>query len=103
MTTETSTNPEIYELGEDGDSWIVLTADPMEAEKRVRSWWEQNLDALDREDQYGEVTSGDFRFTYRDNWAWKPIDPDVPDDEAYLVRDAEGDGLERFAGTLVTL
>lgn len=99
MSTE---NINVMPLGEDGDLWFVTgTTDAHSAWKAAHDydtaecseWGCAQLEGMDPD----LVT-----IQYRTDWAWVPVDPNIPDDEAYLKHGTEGDGYPRFDGFLVT-
>lgn len=106
LTEITGELPEVIEMGESGDEWLVTgTTDAHSAETAVRQHLQTIYLAEDYEDLYGDLKLGELVLEYRADWAWKrPADRtlDEPLDEAdKLVSGTEGDGWPRFAGYLV--
>lgn len=99
---------EVAELGEDSEAWMVegITDSTHEEIPRmeVAKWI---IDTCGVSDGMADDTIPqlkDAQLTFRDDWAWVPVDPDYPDDECRL---AHGDNapanLPRFSGTLVSI
>lgn len=98
---------EVHELGEDGDLWLVTatTADthPVRINSEVAKWVIDTCGvndgtAIDVIERLAQNTN----HTFRDDWAYVPINPENPDDECRLTYGSDAPAnLPRFAGTLV--
>lgn len=90
-----------YDLGEDGEMWMVEgTRDPEVAKKAVYALWDEQGVA----DEYAEnVVQDALDCAPGDSWWWEPVNPSEPDDEALLRHDERPEGVEPFVGVLVRL
>lgn len=71
----------VYELGEDGDSWLVTGCDNYpDAREAVIAWLKGKL-GEDYDEAYGHYVSTDWTYLFRCNWIW---DGAFSEDEPYL-------------------
>ncbi len=88
---------EAYDLGEDGESWMVEgTLDPEAAERAVRELWvEQGV---------AEENNSDFpvlKFEPREDWWWAPVNEKYPDDDMFLMHGNIPEDKRTFIGVWV--
>lgn len=97
----------VHERGEEGDLWLVTgtSADthPERINSEVAKWVIETCGvkdgtAIDVIERLAQSPA----HTFRDDWAYVPINPENPDDECRLMYGADAPAnLQRFAGTLV--
>jgi hypothetical protein len=75
----------VIEMGEEEDSWFVQGTTNVDAARsavraHVRDMFDGHLDLVEEV----LVQVGTASPTVGDDWWWQPVDPEEPDDEAYL-------------------
>lgn len=101
---------EVHEMGEDGDSWLVVGTAPDTNPARVRievaKWLVETIGVEDGDavEAINLLRHDDTSFKFRDDWVYVPLSEEYPDDECLLKHGDEAPSdLPRFAGTLVQL
>lgn len=99
---------EVIELGEDGEAWLVTGTTPETPDQLVHVAVAKHILDVCGIDEY---TADNIKslpefatVSFRPDWGWKPVNPELPDDDAYLVHgDKVPAGVEKFAATRVSV
>lgn len=95
-----------YDLGEDGEQWMVEgTLDPDAARGAVLALWVEQGVAT----EYAEQVSGKAEMSYapKESWWWATVDEDGTEHDPWLrgfaADDPAPEGVAAFSGVLVQL